>query len=123
ERGGRLAWTGTGGFSRQVRLAGSNIAGGQPAGAAAALGERVRLERGRRAITVLGDRIDFFRGVGGAFGPYPAIEPSLRLPSGARLVASAGAEARRPSIVVYRLGHGFVARIGVAGFGSSLATS
>jgi hypothetical protein len=118
-----LAWTGTGGFSRRIELAGARLARGQPAGSAAELGERVRLERGERAITVLGDRIDFFRGVGGAFGPYPALEPSLRLPPGARLLASAGAEPRRPALVVYRLSHGFVARIGVAGFGRSLATS
>jgi hypothetical protein len=123
ERAGGLAWTGTGGFSRAIRLAGPRLVGGQPAGSAAALGERVKLERGVRAITVLGDRIDFFRGVGGAFGPYPALESSLRLPGGARLLASAGPEPRRPSLVVYRLGHGFVARLGVAGFGHSLATS
>ena len=66
------------------------------------LGERVRIESGPRALVVLGDRIGFFGGVDGAFGPFPRLEPSLRLPAGARLLASAGADPRRPDLVVYR---------------------
>jgi hypothetical protein len=118
--GGRLAWVGTRGFSRAVAVSRSSIAGTRTS---RFLGERVRIERGPRALVVLGDRIDFFRGVNGAFGPFPRLEPSLQLPAGSRLLASAGAEPRRPDVVVYRFGEGIVARIGVDGFARSLATS
>lgn len=118
--GGRLAWVGTSGFSQTVAIGRSMIARGR---SASFLGERVRVESGPRALVVLGDRVDFFRGVNGAFGPFPRLEPSLRLPVGARLLASAGAEPRRPDVVVYRWARGVVARIGVDGFGGSLATS
>jgi hypothetical protein len=74
----------------------------------------VRVQNGPRALVVLGDRIGFFGGAG-AFGPFPRLEPTLRLPSGARLLASAGAEPNRPDVVVYRLGPGVVARVGVDG--------
>jgi hypothetical protein len=121
--GGRVAWAGIGGFARNVQVRGSKLSGGLSAGPEGALGERVRLARGGRTIVVLGDRIDFFRGVGGELGPYPALEPSLRLPAQARLLASAGAEPNRPAVVVYRSGRGLVARIGLAGFAHSLATS
>jgi hypothetical protein len=118
--GGRLAWVGTRGFSQTVALTGSAIVRGR---SAKFLGEQVRVERGPRALVVLGDRVDFFSGINGAFGPFPGLEPSVRLPSGSRLLASAGAEPRRPAIVVYRLGRGVVARIGVDGFARSVETS
>jgi hypothetical protein len=117
--GGRLAWIGTGAFARTVSLAGSSIVRG---GAGTPFGERVRPEPGPRALVVLGDTIDFFSGLNAAFGPFPRIEPSLQLPRGARPLASAGAEPRRPDVVVYRHGRGVVARIGVDGFGPSPAT-
>jgi hypothetical protein len=116
--GGRLAWFGTGGFSREITVSADAIMRGGPG---AFLGERVRIQSGPRALVVLGDRIDFFSGVNGAFGPFPRLESSLRLPPGARLVASAGAEPRRPDVVVYRFGRGMVARIGVDGFARALA--
>lgn len=112
--GGRLAWIGTRGFSRAVDLTANTIVRGR---SDTFLGERVEIEGGPRALVVLGDRIDFFRGVNGAFGPFPRLEPSLRLPAGARLLASAGADPKRPDVVVYRFGRGVVARVGVDGFG------
>ena len=119
-RGGRVAWYGTGAFSRTVTLTPSAIV---RAGPGSFLGERVRVDRGPRALVVLGDRIGFFSGTATPLGPFGAIEPSLRLPAGARLLAAAGAEPGRGDIVVYRLGSGVVARVGVDGFGRDLATS
>ena len=115
--GGRLAWFGTGGFSREIGVTANAIVRGERG---AFLGERVRIQSGPRALVVLGDRIDFFGGVGGAFGPFPRLESSLRLQRGSRLVASAGAEPARPAVVVYRFGRGLVARIGVDGFARAL---
>jgi hypothetical protein len=114
KRGGRIGWLGTRGFSRAVDVTANAIVRGR---SDTFLGERVRIENGPRALVVLGDRIDFFSGAGGAFGPFPRLEPSLRLPVGARLLASAGADPNRPDIVVYRFGRGIVARVGVDGFG------
>ena len=120
QRGGRLAWLGTGGFSWTVTVGASSIARGRPS---KFLGEQVRVERGPRALVVLGDRVNFFHGVTGAFGPFPRLESTVRLPAGSRLLASAGADPRRPDVVVYRLGRGVVARIGVDGFARSVETS
>jgi hypothetical protein len=116
--GGRLAWIGTRGFARAVDVSGRTIVRGR---AGTFLGERVRIESGPQALAVLGDRIDFFRGVNSAFGPFPRLEPSLRLPVGARLLASAGADPRRPDLVVYRFERGVVVRVGIDGFGPALA--
>jgi hypothetical protein len=113
-RGGRLGWIGTRGFSRAIEVSRDAIVRGRPDNF---LGERVKIEGGPRALVVLGDRIDFFSGVNGAFGPFPRLEPSLRLPTGARLLASAGADPQKPDVVVYRFGRGVVARIGVDGLG------
>ncbi len=118
KEGGRLAWFGTGGFSRTVTVSNKAIVRGGPG---RFLGEHVRIERGPRALVVLGDRIGFFGGVNGPLGPFPRLEPSLRLPAGARLLASAGADPRRPDLVVYRFESGIVARVGVDGFGQALA--
>jgi hypothetical protein len=117
-RGGRLAWIGTRGFSRAVDVSGNAIVRGRPD---TFLGERVKVEGGPRALVVLRDRIDFFGGVNGAFGPFPRLEPSLRLPAGARLLASAGADPKKPDVVVYRFGRGVVTRVGVDGFGLEAA--
>jgi hypothetical protein len=121
EGGGRLAWIGRGGFGWSVGTAGARELVGprrsQP------FGERVRAEPEAVPVAVLTDRIDFFSGVPGAFGPYGPLEESLRLPRGVRLLASAGTGADRPSVVVYRRGRGIVARIGIDGFGRALQTS
>jgi hypothetical protein len=118
EGGGRLAWLGTGGFTSTVRVGSRQIERITASGSARrnSLGERLRSLRARGPLAVLNDRIRFFSGVGPAFGPFPGLEQSRALPPGARLLASAGHEAARPSLVVYRLRRGVVARVGVDGF-------
>jgi hypothetical protein len=118
ETGGRLAWLGTGGFANPVELGTRGIerVAGSASTGETSLGERLRSRKVRGALAVLNDRIQFFAGVGDVFGPFPALEQSRALPPGARLLASAGHEARRPALVVYRLRRGVVARVGVDGF-------
>jgi hypothetical protein len=118
EAGGRLAWLGTRGFTSTVRVDARQIERITAARSARRnfIGERLRTRRARGPLAILIDRIRFFSGVGAAFGPFPALEQSRALPPGARLLASAGHEAARPSLVVYRLRRGVVARVGVDGF-------
>jgi hypothetical protein len=125
EAGGRLAWIGTGGFTQSVRIrAGTlEIAPGTISRRRNLFGEVLYPGVASGLLTVLGDRIQFFPGVGAAFGPFPGLEESTRLPAGARLLASAGREASRPALVVYRYGQGIVARVGVDGFSRALADS
>jgi hypothetical protein len=123
--GGRVAWVGTGGFTSAVKLVHEQLEAQAGSGPASrnAFGERLRPLRARGELAVLADRIQFFRGVGDAFGPFPSLEQSAGLPGGARLLASAGHEAERPSLVVYRRGAGVIARIGVDGFARAAADS
>ena len=116
DHGGRMAWLGTGGFTAPVQVTQTTIAGGKPSAGANYFGEHLRDVHARGALAFLSDRIEFFRGIGTAFGPFASLEQSARLPAGARLLASAGHEANRPSLVVYRQRSGVVVRVGVDGF-------
>jgi hypothetical protein len=122
--GGRVAWLGTGGFTQPVNVRGDRLfTRGAPTTRRNALGERTRIGVRNAALTVLADRIHFFAGVGDVFGPFPLLEPSERLPAGSRLLAAAGHESGRSSLVVFRQGRGIVARIGVDGFARSAIES
>jgi hypothetical protein len=123
EAGGRLGWVGTGGFTRSVSAAGGELAAARGSERSNLFGERFQLGRPAGPLTVLGDRIGFFRGIAGPFGPFPALEEGQRLPVGGRLLASAGREARRPSIAVYRDGNGVIARVGADGFALAASES
>jgi hypothetical protein len=131
DAGGRLAWVGRGGFDWSVHVTrrakeGSGrdtlLRGRRPT-IRALFGERLRYEREAVPVAVLSDRIGFFRGVPGSFGPFGPLEESLRLPPDARLLASAGTGEERRALVVYRRGGGIVARVGVDGFGRAVGNS
>ena len=121
--GGRLAWVGRGGFDWSVEVAGRSLLRGRRTTVRALFGERLRYEREAVPVAVLSDRIGFFRGVPGSFGPFGPLEESQRLPPGARLLASAGTGESRRALVVYRTDGGVVARVGIDGFGRALRTS
>jgi len=122
ESGGRIAWFGTGGFTSPVRLRGNLLERLPASPDRNALGERLR-PRNQGLLTVLGDTIEFFRGVGANFGSFPRLEETVELPRGARILASAGSEANRPSLVVYRDGRGVVVRVGIDGFARTAPSS
>jgi hypothetical protein len=130
--GGRLAWIGRGGFDWSVHVArGTRERGngrdtllrGRRPSVRALFGERLRYERQAVPVAVLSDRIGFFGGVPGSFGPFGPLEESLRLPPAARLLASAGTGEDRRALVVYRTGAGIVARVGIDGFGRAVRDS
>jgi hypothetical protein len=129
--GGRLAWIGRGGFDWTVHVTrrGTDGSGrdtllrGRRPTVRALFGERLRYEPEAVPVAVLSDRIGFFRGVPGSFGPFGPLEESLRLPPEARLLSSAGTGEGRLALVVYRRGAGIVTRVGVDGFGSAVRTS
>ena len=123
EAGGRVGWLGAGGFTRAVDVKGGSLVGAGGGPARNLFGETLVDARPAGLLTVLGDRIDFFAGVGASFGPFPALEEEARLPRDARLLASAGRDAGHPSLVVYRDGKGVVARVGVDGFSSTARSS
>jgi hypothetical protein len=130
ETGGRLAWVGRGGFDWNVRVSGrkqgrgvDTLLRGRRPTIRALFGERLRYEREVVPVAVLSDRLAFFRGVPGSFGPFGPLEESLRLPPRARLLAAAGTGEDRRALVVYRRDAGVVARVGIDGFGRALRTS
>jgi hypothetical protein len=121
--GGRLGWVGRGGFDWTVDVTGDTLLGGRRATVRALFGERLRYEREAVPVAVLSDRIRFFADVPPSFGPFGPLEESLRLPARARLVASAGTGEERRALVVYRIGDGVVARVGIDGVGRALRDS
>lgn len=123
QEGGRLAWVGRGGFDRSVDVTRRSLLRGRRTTVRALFGERLRYEREAVPVAVLSDRIGFFRGVPGSFGPFGPLEESQRLPPESRLLASAGTGESRRAVVVYRTAGGVVARVGIDGFGRALRTS
>jgi hypothetical protein len=121
--GGRVAWVGRRGFEWSVLARRTQLERGRRSARPALLGERLRLEPEAVPLAVLSDRVNFFEGISSSIGPFGPLEESRRLPPGARLLASAGTGAERPSLVVYRAGGGIVARVGIDGFGHALRTS
>jgi hypothetical protein len=123
--GGRVAWLGTGGFTQPIRATRTElqVADGGASVSRNLFRERIRPVQSSGRLTVLTDRIGFFRGAGAVIGPFPRLEQSARLPAGAALLASAGDEANLPSLVVYRRGRGVLARVGVDGFARAATDS
>jgi hypothetical protein len=74
---------------------------------------------GDTLIAQIKDGLHIFTTSGGAFPGFSSYQPFLSVPGGA--VSAAGASARAPAIVAYRLGRGLIVDVGLVGFGSSLA--
>ena len=61
----------------RAEVAGRNLLRGRRTTVRALFGERLRYEREAVPVAVLSDRIGFFRGVPGSFGPFGPLEESL----------------------------------------------
>jgi hypothetical protein len=71
---------------------------------------------------VIRDDLGIFSTTSGAFPGFTSYEP-IAPPSSSGPISSAGVTSSAPSIIGYKLGHGVVVEVGLAGFGSGLAHS
>jgi len=114
EKGLRVVSFGGGSLKRTVALIGGRLRDPSPPRPDDLFGERTRAFGADppAPLSAEEDRLGLFRGVDRLFGEFSSFERSERLPSDARLLASAGREEGRPAFVAYRLGKGTVIRPG-----------
>lgn len=123
EAGGRVASFGTDAFRRRVALDGGRLAEPSAPEVANVFGEKTsRVEIAAAPMVVFADRrLSLFAGTDGFIGLFSEFEQSGGLVPGARLLATAGRDAKRPAFVAYRLGRGLVVRVGAPGWSRALA--
>jgi N,N-dimethylformamidase beta subunit-like protein/flagellar hook capping protein FlgD len=113
EAGGRVASFGTDAFRRTVSLTPTLLADPSPPQGTNALGEQTGPAASEAApLVVNSDRLSLFAGTDGFVGLFERFEQSQSRVAGARVVAAAGRDPRRPAFVAYRLGNGLVVRTG-----------
>jgi hypothetical protein len=74
-------------------------------------------------LTVFEDGLGLFEGLDEFIGNFTEFEQSRRLPTGGRLIASAGRDPAQPAFVAFGLGGGFVIRSGTAQWAGQLNES
>jgi hypothetical protein len=74
-------------------------------------------------ITQISDALRIFTGTSLAFPGYRSFQGFRSVAPPAKILSAAGTTSSTPAIIGYRLGNGVVVNIGLAGFGSSLATN
>jgi hypothetical protein len=123
ERGGKVASFGTDALRRRVSVSAERLTDpGAPEGANV-FGERTSpLEIPPAPMVNNSDRLGVFAGTDGFIGLFSRFEQSEGLVSGARVLAAAGRDAKKPSFVAYRLGDGLVVRVGSPEWASQLAS-
>jgi hypothetical protein len=121
EAGGRVASFGTDAFERTVSLTPTLLADPSPPQGTNALGEQTAQAASAAApLVVNSDSLSLFAGTDGYVGLFERFEQSLSRVTGARLVAAAGRDPRRPAFVAYRLGKGMVVRAGTPQWAGAL---
>ena len=123
ERGGRIASFGVDSFRRRLTLEPGGLAEPSPPEPANIFGERTSLVRTQRTAMVVSEdeALRLFAGTGGLVGSFSSFERSEARVPGARLLAAAGADPRRPAFVAYRLGRGIVVRVGTPEWSRALS--
>jgi FlgD Ig-like domain len=123
--GGHLLSLGIDSLLRGVRISGSTAKDPTQPAATDALGARPGsfVAHGPDLIAVIHDGLGIFSGTSGAFTGYRSYQPFVSVTPPAQILSAAGTTPSQPSIIGYRLGHGTVVDVGLAGFGSSLARS
>ncbi|HEU0024300.1 MAG TPA: N,N-dimethylformamidase beta subunit family domain-containing protein [Thermoleophilaceae bacterium] len=124
EDGGRLASFGADAFRRRIRLAPDAMVGPARSRRTNAFGERTALTRtGAAPMSVFEDDPGLFDGLTGLVGEFTLFERSESLPTGARLLVSAGRDPAEPAFVAFRLGEGLMLRSGTPQWAGELAES
>ncbi|GAC1325579.1 MAG: hypothetical protein NVSMB25_24200 [Thermoleophilaceae bacterium] len=120
--GGRVASFASDSFHRTVALDGGHLSAPGRRRAQDAFGERTAFAASLRAPLVASlDQLGLFAGTNGAIGLFTSFEQSVAVPRGAALVAAAGRDPARPSLVAYRLGRGMVVRTGTSQWSAAIA--
>ena len=93
----------------------------RPAHAVNAFGEATgQLRIPAAPLVVSRDRAGLFTGTDGFVGLFTDFEQQTSLARGAKLLAAAGRDPRKPAFVAYSLGRGTVVRAGVPAWSSSI---
>jgi FlgD Ig-like domain len=109
----RVASFGADAFRRTVRLRGDRLAAPSGRRRVDAFGERTALLRTSSApLAVFEDGLGLFRELDAFFGDFTVFEESQGLPTGARVLTTAGRDPRNPAFVAFALGGGMVIRSG-----------
>ena len=122
--GGRVASCGADSFRRSAALGGDSMGPAGPRRRSDVFGERTAPQRtGAAPLEVFEDELGLFAGLSPLIGEFTLFERSVRLPTGAQLVASAGRDLDQPAFVADRLDEGLVLRSGTAQWSRELDES
>jgi hypothetical protein len=121
EGGGKVASFGSDSFRRRVSVTGRALSAPSRPERTNVFGERTSPATTEPAPLVrYQDSLNLFKGTDGLVGLYERLERSDGLVAGAKLATAAGRDPQRPAFVGYRLGDGWVVRVGVPGWTAAL---
>jgi hypothetical protein len=119
--GGRVASFGPDSLRRDVRLTATRLVQPSRARPVDALGEgTAALKIPAAPLVVSRDTVGLFAGTNGFVGLFTDFEQETSPPRGARLLAVAGRDPRKPAFVAYSLGRGTVVRVGAPAWSTSI---
>jgi hypothetical protein len=123
EGGGKVASFGTDSFRRIVSLGADTLQDPTEPERVNVFGEQTSETRIEKAPMVVnpGSELGLLSGTGGFFGLFQDFEQQDRLVGGAQVLESAGRDPKHPAFVAYKLGNGFVVRVGTPEWASKLA--
>jgi hypothetical protein len=123
EGGGKVASFGTDSFRRIVSLGTDTLEDPTEPERVNVFGEQTSQTRIQEAPMVVnpGSELGLLSGTGGFFGLFQDFEQQDRLVGGAQVLESAGRDPKHPAFVAYKLGNGFVVRVGTPEWASKLA--
>jgi hypothetical protein len=119
--GKSLAWIGPGGFTLAARPVEASLARAPSPPGRNAFGERLNADPVGGLLGVKSDRSHLFNGVPDAFGPFARFELQVAAPPQGSVRSAAAPRDEGAAIVAIGYGEGIIVRIGVGGFGRSLA--
>jgi hypothetical protein len=79
------------------------------------------VKRSSDLMLVIRDGLGIFSHTPGAFSGFSSYQPITSIAPPSQILSEAGVSSTAPSVVGYRLGHGVVVDVALAGFSSTLA--